>query len=1070
MSTKIELILASAGTGKTTRLATELQHALESGKVRPEAVVATTFTRQAAAELAERARTRLLSVGRHGDAHRLQAARIGTVNAVCGRLVEDFAFELGLSPDVRVIDDVAAARMLRESLSTVMENADQQRMAELRSRMEQLEVEVNVAQVVASARANGMDTSGVEASKQRSLELGRAVLGERDQDGAAIDRALVEAMRALVEAIPADETVKKAIKARNRCRRDLSALDHGHRLKWRQWASLSSASTLDAGKKYRPIAAAVREAATAHDRHPLFHDDVLQAIELVFTLAGRTLIAYEQRKRAAGVIDFVDQEAYALSLLRRPNVAERLAEEIDLVMVDEFQDTSPLQLAIFLELAKIAPRSVWVGDQKQSIYGFRGTDPDLMEAALELLERRDPAFVDDTLAALFEQTTPQNLTHSWRSRPGLVDLTSAVFARAFARHGMPAERVRLQAGHPDEPEGLGPTVEIWDLRLENMSRTTLFPSALAAGVDAFLSGHEGEAVPRVRDRATGQARDVRLSDVAVLSRRKKTGRDLAEALEGLGRRVILPRPGLLKALEGRLATAALRYFTQPRDALAVAEIERLTRFSDAPAAWLQSLVEAACDETAQGESERPVSPVLDALDRLRQTHSNVDPATALDLCIAAVDLRTLCRQWGEARQRLGNLDALCDLARTYVQTRHSELRVATVPGLLAHFEQLVEDEADEQAVLADDEAITISTWHAAKGLEWPVTILFDLVWDRPPDIAGVSVEPGRERFDLRDPLADRWIRYLPQPFWANQRKVSFMERAAQMDFTERARVRGEREQLRLLYVAWTRARDRLILAGPAAKMYETILACLCDEDGTPLLQHPQLERATWADCTFDVIVREFEPSEPRPRSTEPGHVYPVRDVVEHPPAFLSPSSVNEPGALGEVFELGSGFAVHGVDPQSLGDAVHGFFAADDPGAEAGEREALAAALLRRFAVTVPGLAAHVVQAADALQRFVGQRWPGAMLRRELPVWHRTASGTVVRGTADVVLEHAGGYAVIDHKILLGSPERALRDVPQYAGQLERYAQAITAATGKEVRETWVHLPLAGRLVSVRPGA
>src|SRR6185503_13415586 len=108
---------------------------------------------------------------------------------------------------------------------------------------------------------------------------------------------------------------------------------------------------------------------------------------------------------------------------------------------DEFQDTSPLQLAIFLRLADIAKRSVWVGDQKQAIFGFRGTDPALMDAAAD---------------AIPSDAEPETLGKSWRSRPELVHLTSDLFARGFASQGIPEARVRLEPANKDEPPGLGP--------------------------------------------------------------------------------------------------------------------------------------------------------------------------------------------------------------------------------------------------------------------------------------------------------------------------------------------------------------------------------------------------------------------------------------------------------------------------------------------------------------------------------------------------------------------------------------------------------------------------------------
>jgi ATP-dependent exoDNAse (exonuclease V) beta subunit len=87
------------------------------------------------------------------------------------------------------------------------------------------------------------------------------------------------------------------------------------------------------------------------------------------------------------VLDFADQEHQLLTLLDHPEVAAVLEDELDLLMVDEFQDTSPIQLALFLKLARFARRVYWVGDVKQAIYGFRGSDTALMQAILAALTR-----------------------------------------------------------------------------------------------------------------------------------------------------------------------------------------------------------------------------------------------------------------------------------------------------------------------------------------------------------------------------------------------------------------------------------------------------------------------------------------------------------------------------------------------------------------------------------------------------------------------------------------------------------------------------------------------------------
>ena len=113
MTLPIEIIAASAGSGKTYRLAKILGEALAEGEARPENVVAVTFTIKAAAELEERVRQSLVEKGRTEDAHRMAVARIGTVHAVCSNLIRDFAFDLGVAPELEVLDDVASRKALK---------------------------------------------------------------------------------------------------------------------------------------------------------------------------------------------------------------------------------------------------------------------------------------------------------------------------------------------------------------------------------------------------------------------------------------------------------------------------------------------------------------------------------------------------------------------------------------------------------------------------------------------------------------------------------------------------------------------------------------------------------------------------------------------------------------------------------------------------------------------------------------------------------------------------------------------------------------------------------------------
>jgi len=1048
---RIEIISASAGSGKTYRLASVLNDAIASGSARPDAVLATTFTNRAAAELKERTRTRLLQANRVEDAHRLGAARIGTVNAVCGRLVADFSFELGLAPDLRVIDERAAAVALRQAMSRVVTADETEQLADVKRRFDdEWDWQRDVELLVTLARANRVGADAFEVCAARSIEGLLALFGEPEADGAALEAALADGITRFVDEVDfAVDTTKKTKQECDKAKNILGKIRRGLPLQWADWWRIEG---LDVGVKSRAVALAAKTAGSAHDRHPGLRADLRTTCGLVYGIAARTLQAYEDYKRAWGAIDFTDQEVFALQLLDRPEARARLRGELDLVLVDEFQDTSPLQLAIFLRLADIATRSVWVGDQKQSIFGFRGTDPALMDAAV------------DTILAGAE---PETLAQSWRSRPELVALTSEVFARGFGRDGVPESRVRLVAYSSEEPAGLGPVVERWRLPAKNLSED---PAYLAAAVRDLLVDPE----VRVRDRATGDARALRPGDVAVLCHQNSTCAHLARELAALGVRAVLPRAGLTRTPEALLVLAGLRLFVDAQDALATAELARLVAYPASGTEWLGDLMARPAREAfAELDVVRRV-----AAARAAEPHAGA--LAAFDAVLEAVEARERCLEWGDSAFRLANLDALRAHAVTYVNLCASGGRGCTPAGLVAAFVDLEASALDARAVVAQDDAVVVSTWHSAKGLEWPITVLFDL--DRDPYFTalGVQVVADRPGFDLAEPLAERWVRYWPQPYHPMQRKTPFHQRLLEAPATAAVREREERQAMRLLYVGWTRARDRVVLAGRPT-LPKGMIAQLKDADGGLLLAEAPNPIATpcaelvWAGRPVTLRVRDAVPLPPVRRDVTPGLGYAARGPQAYPLAVVVPSDMlRADGIEADVATVAAGLTlarygdrlILSGDPemQLLGDAIHGFLAADRPTLDTEERREIARGILVRWGVAFALKPDDLLCASDRLRAWVDARFPGAVWHREWPLLHRQPNGTIVRGTADLVIEYAEGYAVIDHKSFPGSAEQAAVRAVGFTGQLAAYAAAVTAATGRPVTGCFVHLPVLGAVV------
>ena len=403
----------------------------------------------------------------------------------------------------------------------------------------------------------------------------------------------------------------------------------------------------------------------------------------------------------------------------------------------------------------------------------------------------------------------------------------------------------------------------------------------------------------------------------------------------------------------------------------------------------------------------------------------------------------------------------------------------TLIGLLGYLEAMTAEwgwrtvRSDRQALLGGANAVTISTWHAAKGREWPITILFGLETLREPAAFGLHVESDSAAFDLAAPLAGRWLRYWPNPYTTSNQggpvKVAY---EASAEFAAVV-ARSEREALRVLYVGWTRARDYLIFAAGSGKRHGGLIGTLSSLEPGLISEPPNTEArevtVTWGGRQTGVAVHPMIGAAPVPRALEAGETSSVREPSTYPPARQLPSQAGPVACtLGTPVQLGPRIPLRGdPDMELVGRAVHDFLAADRPGLDAGARLALARDLLRRYRVEGHLEPSDIVAAATNLWAWTKRELDATRLHREWPVAQLLASGTTVGGTADLIARSRCGLAIIDHKTFPGSLEAALARLPTYAGQLAAYASAVAEATGEPIASTWIHLPVLGVAVELR---
>ena len=1034
---RISLVTAGAGSGKTYRITQDVLARLDGG-MPADALLATTFTRKAAAELQERIQTTLTAAARHDDALAAQYARIGTVDAVCIRLLQDFALEAGLSPELTVIDEDGAKAAFLRAIDQVAVSW-QRRLAMVLYRLELDSADDNgwlkyVRDIAETARINRLGAAELQTAATASIASVTALLGAEGGDGDALDTTLDRAIDTLLAAArgwdleAGTQNTRNAIRDLQEFRRTFDPT----RERFGKWADWVRVSHLAPAVARRDAFAPVHAAAMAHDRHPRLVEDITALISASFEIAGLALQRYAEFKRESGLVDFIDQETLVLDLLERnPDVQRELTAQLDTVMVDEFQDTSPLQLALFLRLSALSRQAVWVGDPKQAIFGFRGADPALMDAAIAALGA-DAGSILDT---------------SRRSRPGLVELVNAIFVPAFEAQGMSAERVRLNAHRQDRPEHVAP-LEIWHVPGKNAGLRT---AALTAAVERLLADPER---PMIEDRATGAMRRLRGGDLAILCRTNRMIADLAQAFAARSLGVATERGGLLGTPEIRLTLAVLRRFVDGHDRLAAAEIAHLTD-PTGDGGWLAGMIEG-------GE---PDDPRLAAIDTARGAFGTLPPVAALGELIGLAGLMPIFAAWPNPAQRFANLDAIQRAAVDYESETRETARAATVQGFIAWLGERAD--SITQPATTDDDSVTLLTYHRAKGLEWPAVIMTETGKRFESRIFGVSIENDDTAFSIENPLAARSLRYWPWPYGRQGSQSALLERASTSAVAIASRAREAREAVRLGYVGMTRVRDLLILAIDPAKpewlaSYAPGLveACRALPAGSGTLRY--------ADAEIPAIRRDLspasEPDTPNRNRVVKTLTWPSGPLHEGPARRFNPSQMavdeNVQPSL-EMIELGPRLAHSGgPDRAEVGEALHRFLAADDPSRPREERRAMAARLDTSFSAGLDP--EDFVEAADRLWKFLRDRYgENAEWLREWPIRLHMNDDQEIHGRIDLLVRHNGGFAVIDHKTFPG------RDAETHAaahlGQLALYARAVTTLAACPVTECLVHMPILGRV-------
>ena len=1027
----IRIINASAGSGKTYSLTQKVVDALKGG-LEPEALLAATFTKKAAKELKERIRARLLEEGMVGEALAVENSLIGTVNSICGRLLQEYALEAGLSPALKTLPEEDGGQVFRMAAESVISSYAEglepvaERLGLLGGRKgyssEEDWREV-VQRIVDASRSNLMTQEVLKESARASWDSLQKFLEEPSA------RNLDEEMKVCLE-----RTYQALERGELKAKKSLAVLETVSQcyrksiqgvLTWGDWVSLHNLDPEVAG---REMVADLQDLGGQVLRNPSLHEDLQAMIQGVFDCAAEALEKYEAYKRAHGLMDFIDQETKVLELARGNEAFQAsFRERISLILIDEFQDTSPIQLALYLALNELAGASVWVGDPKQAIYAFRGTDPQLMKEVVEAVGEGEI------------------LDSSWRSRGNLVALANGIFQEVF--HGMGQEKVRLKIPVQRKEAAQGGVLENWCLIAKN---NTEEPQALALGVRDLLARQEG----------------LKPGDIAILCPTNGGCSRIAGSLKAAGLRASVGQGSLLETRECRLTLAALRYLNQGGDDLALTEIVHLSPGHGSNETWLRELTA----NPAKAKSAWREDPLIQGLDQGREGFGDRTPLEALEFAIGKVGLLDSIPLGRDPELAMRNLDLLRGLAGTYLSLCEAKRRAATVEGLLSY----LKEEKPEQARSIGEETIQVLTYHKAKGLEWPWVILTGLDKENPKHIFALNVL-GQEVFDPRDPLGGRSLNYWPHPVgWKSlkplQDKTALLPQQGRLD-----KLALEEEQ-RVLYVGITRARDGLVFAmRKGSKGYLSHrLDKLMDAKGNPVLNLSDEEGAHELQVGKEAVLFQtflFEGGLPEDLAGEREETVwlPPRtgEKKSYLPARVAPSSLKTAKDVQVCIleDFQAGMKLRGNPSMDrVGNAIHGYLGMEawpdkeEQGLEKVRR------LLQGHGVEGSLDPEEVLEAGGRLMSFLEKRWPGARVYKEWPMFLRNQEGQRFQGWIDLLLETPEGFVIVDHKSYPGPDPVA--HAREYAPQLSLYREAVERATGKPVIGTLIHLPIRGLILEL----
>lgn len=1044
----VTYINAGAGSGKTHHLTETLTQLIKDKKVKPEQVILTTFTTKAANEFKEKAKSFLFAEGMYAEAIQLDHAMIGTVHSVCQKMIGKYWFNLGLSPNMGVMAEEDTKYYISQSLAELPTD-------------EELKVlhifakEFDLHETEGFKIKSAINYNFWQDHLKRIIDF--ATNYEIDDFCKSEDESLAYIRQFVDSGVTLNITdeeldailheARSYVEKSNRIRKKDEYYKSFDNLKRNSWnKSIAWVRDIQATIKanYGDSCASVLDRLSKIWLSQEICIKQEAYIKLLFNLAKRWKENFAQFKRDKNLLDYNDMEKYMMSLMQNHSIASEISKSYRYLFVDEFQDSSPIQVKIFDALSDLMEHSYWVGDYKQAIYGFRGSDIALTKAVVDRVSKCEIGCDTDTL------------DKSWRSLPDIVDVNNAVFEKTFAdvldKENIHLDRVRVN------------TTEEISLRY-------------------FVSDNEDGVAQHILKLLNNGAKP---NEIAVLARANATLAKVAESLKGWQIPSSREDASVIDTPVYPLVASLLRIAGSNKDALSKATVAILTESDYNTQRIIEEKILNDTDEETNTEDYLANVPLVRQLLQVRPLLQQESIASLVESMTIELNLYDVVKKLNvDPAFGISCLQTIINTARVYEEHCVQMNLPATIDGFISYIEEI------KPVGSGDPDGVQLHTYHSCKGLQWKYVILMSLN----TNVAEIKKAIKNETYGVHaihydeptaeNPYPEVYIRLTPWIYGTSTNVPDDI--SAIIEDTEGFKDAYKAmlaEINRVFYVGMTRPKDVLILNIEKAK--KNCISLQWPKDiGIDTVAKSIPESGDLDVFGTGHIFKDFTLTESETENLEPYAEYdetltmPLnidddQTFEKYDPRYLSPSGIHSKGEVvsHHNFEKRIPFAKQPSDMATVGDCIHQIFAGIEESRPAYKIEldeiiesyGLKGVLADKEAII---LAWHNL--AEYLTTTHG---PAFKTYHERP-FRLERDGQTIVGSIDLVWQTAEGDILVDFKTCPMGPKAVLDAESEhyagwYAGQLDAYQDALEAA-GEKVIKRYIYYPVSGLLAEIDRG-